>query len=117
MSNRARVDLTAAIEGADSGQEIAEREDAASPRDGSNPKRVGHLLDAAPRLDERDERFPLADLVGLHPREIFEHRRFERVGVVALVEDGAGNGFRTAPPSRATAPLTAVKRRRPATIS
>src|SRR3546814_412951 len=56
------------------------------------PETIPDLLDTAPRLDERDERFPLADLVGLHPRKIFEHRRFERIGIVALVENGARNG-------------------------
>lgn len=33
-----------------------------------------------------------AHLVGLHPREIFEHRGFERIGIITLVKNGAGNG-------------------------
>src|SRR3546814_13063973 len=51
------------------------------------------LFDAAPRLYQSDKALPLADLVGPNPREIFEHRRFQRIGIIAFVENGAGDGL------------------------
>jgi len=91
MANRARIDLAATIEGADARQQIAEREDALH-RARFEAEAVRDLLHGPPCLDQRDERFPLADLVGLHACEIFEHRRFQRIGIVAFVENGTRNG-------------------------
>lgn len=92
MAHRARIDFAAAIEGADAGEQIAERKDALH-RARLEPETVRDLLHRPSRLHQRDERFPLTDLVGLHPREILEHRRFERIGIVALVENGARDRF------------------------
>src|SRR3546814_4139946 len=91
MPDGGGIDLAAAIEGADTRKQIAERENALH-RARLEPETIPDLLDTAPRLDERDKRFPLADLVGLHPRKIFEHRRFERICIVALVQNGERNG-------------------------
>jgi len=70
----------------------ANSDPATSPVMASRTSRSRSWSKKAASADLRDERFPLADLVGLHPRQIFEHRRFERIGIVALVENGAGNG-------------------------
>src|SRR3546814_14865267 len=41
-------------------------------------------------------RFPWAHLVGPDPREIFKHRRFERIGIIPLVEDRARDRLHSA---------------------
>src|SRR3546814_2244231 len=61
MAHRVHVDLTAAIEGADARQQIAERKDALHRRR-LEPERVGNLVHAATGFDQRHKRFPLADL-------------------------------------------------------
>src|SRR3546814_20128985 len=88
MPHRVTVDRPTAIEGADARQQIAERNDALHRRR-LEPERVSNLVHAATGFDQRNERFPLAHLVGPDTREIFKHRRFERIVIIPLVEDSA----------------------------
>src|SRR3546814_13850378 len=47
------------------------------------------LFRSPPRRDETDETFPARHLIGVEPFEVFDHRRLDGVGVVAILKDGA----------------------------
>ena len=89
MANRGRIDLLGAIEVADAGQQVAEREGALDLQ-GRQPESVGDILRGASFLDEPGKGFPASHLIRVRACDIFNERGFERCGIVARRHDGTG---------------------------
>ncbi len=45
----------------------------------------GNILDTAALLDQPDETLPLGHLIGVLPQQILDHRKLERMGIVAII--------------------------------
>ncbi len=89
------VDLLLGIERANARQQIAEREDTPDRQIGQ-AERVGDIADRATFANQPGERLPLRRLVGIEPRHVLDQRRLDRVGIVARIEDRAGQRFAVA---------------------
>lgn len=89
MAHRRRVDLLAAVEVADAGEEVAKRQ---RPPHGEHRQRegVGDLLGRAALADQPDEALPTRHLVGVEPRHVLDQRGLDGGGIVAGLEDRAG---------------------------
>src|SRR5258707_7994858 len=87
---RVETDLLLPVEIADSEKQIAERE---ALLDLAWREAEGHcdFLDFLSFADEFGERLELRNLVRVTPRDILDQRSLDRVGVVALGHQGAGN--------------------------
>ncbi|WP_198030559.1 hypothetical protein [Mesorhizobium sp. LSHC420B00] len=92
MAHRLGVDLLAAIGFADFGQEVAKRQNAfdlqVSDAEGRSDVWNGAALPDEPRI-----RLPLRDFVRIEAGEVFDQRSFQRIGVITVLHDGAGQGI------------------------
>lgn len=92
MAHRLGVDLLAAIGFADFGQEVAKRQNAFDHQLGDAEGR-SDVWNGAALLDEPRKRLPLRYFVWIEAGEVFDQRGFQRIGVVTVLHDGAGQGI------------------------
>ncbi len=100
MPDAGAVDIALSIEGADTRQQVAQREDATHGKVGQAERR-GNILGRPAFLDKTDETFPAGHLVGIEPRLILDERGFDGGSIVPRVDDGAGEHDRLGIAARA----------------
>ena len=92
MPDAVGIDFIAAIGGANSGQQIAERKPLPD-HTFRDAERIGNVRDRPALLYQPGKRFPLGDLVWVETCNVFDQRSLERRRIIARLKKRAGQRF------------------------